>query len=162
MTTSQVARLGRGSQIELDRRVDDLSDVVVNGRRVAVGEVVQVHEHFGVRVSSPADDPRSDLLPRVSVADLAPIAPGDGPLDVIHDLALPITVRVGRALLALAEIHALGEGDVISLDRFAGEPCDISVGGERFAEGEVIQVGDRFGVKITNLVGARAAEEEEQ
>ncbi len=75
-------------------------------------------------------------------------------LSVLYDLSLPVTIELGRARMAVQELLALGRGSVIQLDRNAGEPIDVFVGDRRFAEGEVVVVGEQFAVRITRLLGA--------
>ncbi len=74
-------------------------------------------------------------------------------LSVLYDLSLPVTIELGRARMAVQELLALGRGSVIQLDRNAGEPIDVFVGDRRFAEGEVVVVGEQFAVRITRLLG---------
>ena len=54
--------------------------------------------------------------------------------------------------MLVQEILRLGRGSVIQLERLAGEPIDIYVGNRRFAEGEVVVLGEQFGVRITRIV----------
>jgi len=76
----------------------------------------------------------------------------DLPIKALYDLNLPITIELGRTTLTIQEVLQLGRGSVIELDRLAGEPVDIFVGDRRFAEGEVVVLGENFGVRITRLV----------
>ena len=80
-------------------------------------------------------------------------APGtEVPIGMLLDLALPVSIELGRTTMTVQEILRLGRGSVIQLDRLAGEPIDIFVGDRRFAEGEVVVLGDHFGVRITRIV----------
>jgi flagellar motor switch protein FliN/FliY len=54
--------------------------------------------------------------------------------------------------MSVQEVLALGRGSVIQLERLAGEPIDVFVGDRRFAEGEVVVVGEQFGVRITRVI----------
>jgi flagellar motor switch protein FliN/FliY len=58
------------------------------------------------------------------------------------------------------DILRLGRGSVIQLDRLAGEPIDVFVGDRRFAEGEVVLLGETFGVRITRILPRANAVEE--
>lgn len=92
--------------------------------------------------------------------DLAQQAPTEGqlPLAALMDLTLPVAIELGRTSMSVQEILRLGRGSVVQLDRLAGEPVDIYVGDRRFAEGEVVVLGENFGVRITRiLVSARGA-----
>jgi len=76
------------------------------------------------------------------------------PLSLLRDLPLPISVELGRTKLPVQEILSLGRGSVIQLDRLAGEPVEIFVGDRRFAQGEVVVLGDQFGVRITRILAS--------
>lgn len=86
----------------------------------------------------------------------APAQPGPGvfelPLATLYDLTLPIAIELGRTSMTVQEVLGLGRGSVIELDRLAGEPVDIIVGDRRFAEGEVVVLGENFGVRITRIL----------
>jgi flagellar motor switch protein FliN/FliY len=73
-------------------------------------------------------------------------------LSMVYDLALPVAIELGRTRMSVQEILALGRGSVIQLERLAGEPIDVFVGDRRFAEGEVVVVGEQFGVRITRVI----------
>jgi flagellar motor switch protein FliN/FliY len=99
--------------------------------------------------------------PIASAADYAPAADdgaafastgGEMPLGLLSDLTLPVSIELGRTRMTVQEILRLGRGAVIQLDRLAGEPIDIYVGDRKFAEGEVVVLGEHFGVRITRLL----------
>jgi len=73
------------------------------------------------------------------------------PLGLLLDLSLPVSIELGRTSMTVQEILRLGRGAVIQLDRLAGEPIDIYVGERRFAEGEVVVLGEHFGVRIVRI-----------
>lgn len=77
---------------------------------------------------------------------------GEVPLSLLLDLTLPVSIELGRTSMTVQEILRLGRGSVIQLERLAGEPIDIYVGERRFAEGEVVVLGEHFGVRITRIV----------
>ena len=74
------------------------------------------------------------------------------PLSTLYDLSLPIAIELGRTSMKVQEVLHLGRGSVIELDRLAGEPVDVYVGDRRFAEGEVVVLGENFGVRITRIL----------
>lgn len=74
------------------------------------------------------------------------------PIGMLLDLTLPVSIELGRTSMTVQEILRLGRGSVIQLDRLAGEPIDIYVGDRRFAEGEVVVLGEHFGVRITRVL----------
>ena len=75
-------------------------------------------------------------------------------LSMLYDLSLPVTIELGRSRMSVQELLGLGRGSVIQLDRLAGEPIDVFVGDRRFAEGEVVVVGEQFAVRVTRIVGS--------
>ena len=74
------------------------------------------------------------------------------PMGALLDLTLPISIELGRTSMTIQEILQLGRGSVVQLDRLAGEPIDIFVGDRRFAEGEVVVLGENFGVRVTRIL----------
>jgi flagellar motor switch protein FliN/FliY len=76
----------------------------------------------------------------------------EAPLGLLLDLTLPVSIELGRTSMTVQEILRLGRGSVIQLDRLAGEPIDIYVGDRRFAEGEVVVLGEHFGVRVTRII----------
>lgn len=73
-------------------------------------------------------------------------------LRMLQDVDVKLTVEIGSTTLSLRELLALGESSVIELDRQAGELLDVLVNGTLIGRGEVVTVGERFGVKMTELV----------
>jgi flagellar motor switch protein FliM len=84
-------------------------------------------------------------------------ATGASALSSLFRLTLPVTIELGRAQMTVQEVLDLTRGSVIQLDRLVGEPVDVLVGDRRFAEGEVVVVGEQFGVRITRIISAQAA-----
>ncbi|MDZ7373515.1 MAG: flagellar motor switch protein FliN [candidate division KSB1 bacterium] len=74
-------------------------------------------------------------------------------LDALYDLSLTVSVELGRTEMTIGEILELGKGSIIELDKLAGDPVELYVNGRKFAEGDVVVVEDRFGVRVTSLVG---------
>lgn len=81
------------------------------------------------------------------------------PLSLLMDLTLPVSIELGRTTMSVQEILRLGRGSVIQLERLAGEPIDIFVGDRRFAEGEVVVLGEHFGVRITRILSKKPVAE---
>ena len=75
-------------------------------------------------------------------------------MDQIQDLQLPLSVELGRTKMAIKDILRLGRGSVVQLERLAGEPVDLYVGDRRFAEGEVVVMGEHFGIRVTRVLQA--------
>ena len=85
--------------------------------------------------------------------NLEPGKPTGDPLglDGLRDVPVSVTIELGRARLPLAEVLAMSPGTLIPLDRAAHEPVDLLVGGRLYARGEVVVVGDKYGVRVTAL-----------
>ncbi len=72
-------------------------------------------------------------------------------IDLLLDVAMRVTVELGRTRMQLAQILELQHGSVVELDRLAGDPVDIFVNDCMIARGEVVIVDDKFGVRITEM-----------
>lgn len=97
--------------------------------------------------------PASGYDPHFDQLDTQGLGPqGEVPIGMLLDLNLPVSIELGRTSMTVQEILRLGRGSVIQLERLAGEPIDIYVGERRFAEGEVVVLGEHFGVRITRIV----------
>lgn len=70
----------------------------------------------------------------------------------LGDIPVQVTVELGETSLSLKEILELSEGSIIELNRLAGEPLDLKVGGQLIAQGEVVAIDDYYGLRITNVV----------
>ncbi|MBI5698707.1 flagellar motor switch protein FliN [Candidatus Saganbacteria bacterium] len=70
----------------------------------------------------------------------------------IGEIPVEATVELGRTRLSLREVLELAEGSIIELERLAGEPLDLKVGGQLVAQGEVVAVDDNYGIRITNVL----------
>ena len=105
------------------------------------------------------DSARSGIVEMAGGAIPASVQVAELPLATLYDLALPISIELGRTSMTVQEVLQLGRGSVIELDRLAGEPVDIFVGDRRFAEGEVVVLGENFGVRITRILPNGATSE---
>ena len=73
-------------------------------------------------------------------------------LKVIENIDVKLTVEVGGAEIKLRELLRINEGSVIELERLAGDPLDILANGTIIAKGEVVMIGERFGIRFTEVV----------
>jgi flagellar motor switch protein FliN/FliY len=74
--------------------------------------------------------------------------------DVLQNIPVTISLEVGRTSLKIRDIMSLSQGSVVELDKLAGEPLDLLINNTKVAQGEVVLVGDKYGVKLTNVVPA--------
>jgi len=103
--------------------------------------------------NTPLEPSLEDALPP-EFGDLEEGSPSMDPaaLSTVFDLSVPVAIELGRTRMSVQEVLALGRGSVVELDRLVGEPIDVYVADRRFAEGEVVVVGEQFGVRITRII----------
>ena len=73
-------------------------------------------------------------------------------LELIQNVAVSVSVEVGRSALRIRDLLRLGQGSVVELDRVAGEPLDVCVNNTVIARGEVVLVNERYGIRLTQVV----------
>jgi flagellar motor switch protein FliN/FliY len=94
----------------------------------------------------------------VAPASFANFAPtGTNPaagndINMILDIPVQLTVELGRTRIPIKHILQLAQGSVVELDALAGEPMDVLVNGFLIAQGEVVVVNDKFGIRLTDIV----------
>tara|TARA_B100001559_G_C16320284_1_gene538456 strand:- start:250 stop:585 length:336 start_codon:yes stop_codon:yes gene_type:complete len=72
-------------------------------------------------------------------------------LKVLENIEVKLTVEVGSSELKIRDLLRLNEGSVVELERLAGDPLDILANGVKIAKGEVVMVGERFGIRFTEV-----------
>ncbi|HZL41759.1 MAG TPA: flagellar motor switch protein FliN [Verrucomicrobiae bacterium] len=77
-------------------------------------------------------------------------------LNLVLDVPVSLTIELGSCQLPMREVLHLNIGSVVQLDKPADAPVELSVNGKLIARGEVVVVEDRFGVKITDVIGSGA------
>ena len=107
-------------------------------------------------------DQATEVMPAERVADASHMFPklsgGSGSrearqdIDMILDIPVQLTVELGRTRIPIKHILQLAQGSVIELDAMAGEPMDVLVNGCLIAQGEVVVVNDKFGIRLTDIV----------
>ena len=73
-------------------------------------------------------------------------------IDFILDIPVQLTVELGRTKIAIKNLLQLAQGSVVELDGLAGEPMDMLVNGCLIAQGEVVVVNDKFGIRLTDII----------
>ncbi len=83
-----------------------------------------------------------------------PAGPGavSNDIDLILDIPVSLTVELGRTRIPIKNILQLAQGSVVELDGLAGEPMDVLVNGCLIAQGEVVVVNEKFGIRLTDIV----------
>ena len=98
--------------------------------------------------------------PHATFEDLRPKSKGQAnlaPLDTLLDISVDVSIRFGRARMTVQEVLALAAGSVVQLDRLVGEPIDVFVSDRKFGEGEIVVIGDHFGIRLTKVAPPGAA-----
>lgn len=80
----------------------------------------------------------------------APVAGND--INRILDIPVQLSVELGRTRIPIKHILQLAQGSVVELDALAGEPMDVLVNGTLLAQGEVVVVNDKFGIRLTDII----------
>ncbi len=75
-----------------------------------------------------------------------------GELDMILDIPVQLTVELGRTKITIRNLLQLAHGSVVELDALAGEPMNVLVNGTLIAQGEVVVVNDKFGIRLTDII----------
>ena len=100
-----------------------------------------------IRPAPPIMDP--DPVPGPRVVRNAPT------LDLLRDVEVEITLEIGRKRMRIGDLLKLGAGQTLELDKAAGEPLEILVNGRVIGRGEAIVVGDRYALRITEIVAPK-------
>jgi flagellar motor switch protein FliN/FliY len=74
--------------------------------------------------------------------------------DVLQNIPVTLSIEVGRAVIKIRDLMRLTQGSVVELDRIAGEPLDLLVNNTVVAQGEVVLVNERYGIRLTRVVPA--------
>ena len=99
---------------------------------------------------APAAQPASQSL-------FKPLAGSEGAaagtdIDLIMDVPVQLTVELGRTRLTIKNLLQLGQGSIVELEALAGEPMDIFVNGYLIAQGEVVVVEEKYGIRLTDII----------
>jgi flagellar motor switch protein FliN len=93
---------------------------------------------------------------RPTFTNFSPTGPWHGQpgndINMILDIPVQLTVELGRTRIPIKHILQLAQGSVVELDALAGEPMDVLVNGYLIAQGEVVVVNDKFGIRLTDIV----------
>jgi flagellar motor switch protein FliN len=82
--------------------------------------------------------------------------------DALSVAKMTISVELGTTLKTVKEVFVMGEGTVVELDKFAGEPVDVKANGVLIALGEVMVIDEKFGVRITEITDTHGASEQSE
>ena len=74
--------------------------------------------------------------------------------EVLQNISVTLSIEVGRAMIKIKDLMRLTQGSVVELDRIAGEPLDLLINNPVVAQGEVVLVNERYGIRLTRVVPA--------
>ncbi len=94
---------------------------------------------------------------RPAAADPSSGAPATGDLGRLSDVPVELAVEIGRTRMTVGATLGLRPGSIVVLDRVAGEPVDLLVNGTPIARGEVVVIDEEFALRVTDVLGERAA-----
>lgn len=125
--------------------------------RMAAEWAAALDEARGGAEEKPAEAPQPSVAPATFTNFAAPAGAAAGvgagnDLNMILDIPVQLTVELGRTKIAIRNILQLAQGSVVELDALAGEPMDVLVNGFLIAQGEVVVVNDKFGIRLTDIV----------
>lgn len=144
---NQAQGLGAGSP---DANADDADSVDNDDWAAALAEqtAAQIEPATSASTDAAAAQPAADLF-----QPLTPVAAdGQSDIDMIMDIPVQMSVELGRTRLTIKSILQLGQGSVVELDGLAGEPMDIYVNGYLIAQGEVVVVDEKYGIRVTDII----------
>ena len=131
-----------------DTPTDDEQDAMAAEWAAALAEAkpaAEVADEFAAAAEQVAPASFANFLP----------TPGNmpsGDINMILDIPVQLTVELGRTRIPIKNILQLAQGSVVELDALAGEPMDVLVNGYLIAQGEVVVVNDKFGIRLTDIV----------
>ncbi|SHM27204.1 flagellar motor switch protein FliN [Vreelandella subglaciescola] len=96
-----------------------------------------------------AREASSDVFPPLNAEHASGVSRD---LEMIMDIPVKLTVELGRTRLTIKQLLELAQGSVIELDGLAGEPMDILINGYLIAQGEVVVIEDKYGIRITEII----------
>jgi flagellar motor switch protein FliN/FliY len=98
--------------------------------------------------------PPSEQMTPAQFTNFTPTNPtGTGnDINMILDIPVQLTVELGRTRIPIKNILQLAQGSVVELEAMAGEPMDVLVNGYLIAQGEVVVVNEKFGIRLTDIV----------
>ena len=150
--------LGAALQPALDAAAAARGCAAGAGRSLDAGEVAALLTADAVAVPLHAGGvPTAVVVARTSTAaptvrGLDQVGPSGRGVELLHGVAMEVTVELGRTRLSVRDLLALTPGDVVELDRAAGSPADLLVNGRLIARGEVVVLDENFALRVTEIV----------
>lgn len=124
----------------------------------AADEQDAMADEWAAALAEAKPETASEVADQVSPASFQNFAPNAGAggagndINMILDIPVQLTVELGRTRIPIKHILQLAQGSVVELEAMAGEPMDVLVNGYLIAQGEVVVVNDKFGIRLTDIV----------
>ena len=99
-----------------------------------------------------AIQPKTDTAVFADLSGASSNSESKNEIEFILDIPVQLTVELGRTKIAIKNLLQLAQGSVVELDGLAGEPMDVLVNGCLIAQGEVVVVNDKFGIRLTDII----------
>ena len=126
----------------------DEGDTAAEGGEADWGDAMAEQEASDVALQTSAAE--AQVFNELSGKNIATDTEND--IDFILDIPVQLTVELGRTKIAIKNLLQLAQGSVVELDGMAGEPMDVLVNGCLIAQGEVVVVNDKFGIRLTDII----------
>lgn len=102
--------------------------------------------------ADPEDKSEKTYVPESLPSSDDPETGSEHSLDLVLDIPVTVAMEVGRGRIPIRSLLQLSQGSIVELDRLAGEPMDVLVNGTLVAQGEVVVVNDKYGIRLTDVI----------
>jgi len=130
---------------------DDWGSALAEQAALAPSTAAPTTEQTSEPVVEPSSESAATPAPVFQPLSGSPASVGHD-IDLIMDVPVQLTVELGRARMTIKQLLQLGQGSVVELNNLAGEPMDVYVNGYLIAQGEVVVVEDRYGIRLTDVI----------
>jgi flagellar motor switch protein FliN/FliY len=144
---------------------DDLNQDKMAAQWAAAMAAEQASEHVATRRSAGSDATSTQADYNAEAGSVAaapepaekysipsPDYPEASELDVILDISVRLTMELGSREISIGDLLQLKQGSVLELDQVVGQPLDVMVNGTLVAQGEVVQVNDKYGIRMLDII----------
>ncbi|GAB3265041.1 flagellar motor switch protein FliN [Chitinimonas naiadis] len=132
-----------------EQGLDDWAAALAEQQTMEAAMEQAAAEQAAVVSSQPSASP-ADIFQSFDKQPERPSGPSG--IEMIMDIPVAMTVELGRTKIAIRSLLQLAQGSVVELDGLAGEPMDVLVNGTLIAQGEVVVVNDKFGIRLTDII----------
>jgi flagellar motor switch protein FliN/FliY len=136
--------------------VDTAGAATDNAQKGAISEddwaAAMAEQTVADQAAAPVQSASANIFPSFNNAPDAAGGSVMSELDMILDIPVQLTVELGRTRIAIKNLLQLAHGSVVELDAMAGEPMGVLVNGTLIAQGEVVVVNDKFGIRLTDII----------